>query len=74
MPGEALPKVGLAVKELMDADFRFFFGLADDELGYLLHAEAVDNEIYEYEQSMSVNKNAVSLLMERLTRLIEATD
>ncbi len=74
MPGEALPKVGLAVKELMKADYKFFFGLGDDELGYLLHAEAVDNELYDYEQSMSVNKNAVPLLMEQLKPLIEATE
>ncbi len=74
MPGEPLPVVGLAVKDLMNADFKFLFGLADDELGYLLHAEAVDNEMYEYEQSMSVNKNAVPLLMEQLKPLIEATE
>lgn len=74
MPGEPLPVVGLAVKDLMNADYRFFFGLGDDELGYLLHAAAVDNEMYEYEQSMSVNKNAVPLLMEQLEPLIEATE
>ena len=72
--GEPLPVVGLAVKDLMSADFRFFFGLSDDELGYLLHADAVDNEGYKYEQSMSVNKNAVPVLMEVLTPLIEATE
>lgn len=73
MPGEPLPKVGLSVKGLMDAQFRFFFGLADDELGYLLHAEAVDNERYAYEQRMSINPNAVPLLMERLEAAIDAT-
>ncbi|HJN17813.1 MAG TPA: hypothetical protein QGH10_20100, partial [Armatimonadota bacterium] len=74
MPGEALPTVGLAVKGLMNAEHRFFFGLADDELGYLLHAEAVDNEMYDYEQSMSVNKAAVPLLMEQLRPLIEGIE
>ena len=74
MPGEPLPVVGLAVKDLMKADYRFFFGLGDDELGYLLHAEAVDDERYGYEQSMSINKNAVPLLMEQLRPLIEATE
>jgi len=74
MPGEPLPKVGLAVKELMGAGFRFFFGLSDDELGYLLHAEAVDNEMYDYEQSMSVNKDGVPPLTEELAALIEAVE
>lgn len=73
MPGEALPPVGLAVKAMMNAKYRFFFGLCDDELGYLLHAEAVDNPTYRYEQSMSVNKNAVPLLMEKIRTLIERT-
>jgi hypothetical protein len=74
MPGEALPKVGLAVKGLMSAKYRFLFGLCDDELGYLLHADAVDNPLYKYEQSMSVNRNAVPLLMGQVRPLIEATD
>ncbi|MGQ9732313.1 MAG: hypothetical protein ACUVX8_13725 [Candidatus Zipacnadales bacterium] len=74
MPGEPLPAVGLAVKERMKADYKFFFSLADDELGYILHADAVDNALYKYEQSMSVNKQAASLLMEVLTPLIEAME
>ncbi len=73
MPGEPLPKVGLAAKGLMDARFRFFFGLADDELGYLLHAEAVGNGRYAYEQRMSIDPNAVPLLMEQLEAAIDIT-
>ena len=73
MPGEPLPKVGLAAKSLMDARFRFFFGLADDELGYLLHAEAVGDERYAYEQRMSINPNAAPLLMEQLEAAIDIT-
>jgi hypothetical protein len=74
LPGEALPKVGLAVKGLMTAKYRFFFGLCDDELGYLLHAEAVDNPLYRYEQSMSANPQAVPLLMEQVKAAVEATE
>ncbi|MBM3956785.1 MAG: hypothetical protein FJ313_01890, partial [Gemmatimonadetes bacterium] len=73
LPGEALPKVGLAVKGLMTAKYRFFFGLCDDELGYLLHAEAVDNALYKYEQSMSANPQAVPLLMEQVKAALGAT-
>jgi hypothetical protein len=72
MPGEALPKVGLATKALMDAEYRFFLGLCDDELGYLLHAEAIDNPMYDYEQSMSANPRAVPLLTEQLAGLLKA--
>ncbi|MBM3474217.1 MAG: hypothetical protein FJX75_13190 [Armatimonadetes bacterium] len=74
LPGEALPKVGLAVKGLMTAKYRFFFGLCDDELGYLLHAEALDNPLYKYEQSMSANPQAVPLLMEQVKAAVEATE
>ena len=37
MPGEPLPVVGLAVKDLMKADYKFFFGLGDDELARIIH-------------------------------------
>jgi hypothetical protein len=74
LPGEALPKAGLAVKNLMAAKYRFLFGLCDDELGYLLHAEAIDNPLYKYEQSMSANPRAVPLLMEQVQAVMEATE
>ena len=70
MPGEALPKVGLAAKALMTGKYRFLFGLCDDELGYLLHAEAIDNPLYKYEQSMSANPRGVPVLMDQLTSLL----
>lgn len=72
MPGEALPKVGLAAKALMTGKYRFFFGLCDDELGYLLHAEAIDNPLYRYEQSMSANPRGTPLLMEQLAAALNA--
>jgi len=72
MPGEALPKVGLAAKALMTGEYRFFLGLCDDELGYLLHAEAIGNPLYKYEQSMSANPRGVPVLMDQLTSLLNA--
>ena len=35
-PSEVLPKLGFQIKSAMDVKYRFIFGLADDELGYIL--------------------------------------
>ncbi|MBM3239291.1 hypothetical protein FJZ31_23610 [Candidatus Poribacteria bacterium] len=53
-PGEALPKLGLQVKSAMTTPYKFVFGLANDELGYIIPAEDFSDELYDYERSMSV--------------------
>ena len=53
-PGEALPKLGLQVKDAMTVPYKFVFGLANDELGYIIPAEDFSDELYDYESSMSV--------------------
>jgi hypothetical protein len=53
-PGEALPKLGLRVKEAMTTPYKFVFGLANDELGYIIPEEDFSDELYDYERSMSV--------------------
>jgi len=53
-PGEVLPKLGLRVKDAMSVPYKFVFGLANDELGYIIPAEDFSNELYDYERSMSV--------------------
>jgi hypothetical protein len=53
-PGEALPKLGLRVKATMTTPYKFVFGLANDELGYIIPEEDFSDELYNYERSMSV--------------------
>lgn len=69
-PGETLPKLGLRVKSAMNAKYRFIFGLANDELGYILAEEDFHREMYEYEKSMSVGPKIGTIATEKLIMLI----
>ena len=70
-PGEVLPKLGFQVKSAMDAKYRFIFGLADDELGYILDDQDFGREPYEYESSMSVGPTIGSLATNTLLDLLD---
>ena len=56
MPGEVLPNIGILLKRLLApyGDPVFLFGLANDELGYILSLEDYYLDLYSYERSMSV--------------------
>lgn len=56
IPGEALPKIGLEIKQKMRGKYKMIFGLANDELGYLIPGE--DWRPDAYEESMSVGPEA----------------
>ncbi|MBU7004905.1 MAG: neutral/alkaline non-lysosomal ceramidase N-terminal domain-containing protein [Theionarchaea archaeon] len=60
LPGEALPKVGLAIKELMRAKNKLLIGLGNDELGYIIPEEDFDPS--KYEESMSVGPKVAPLI------------
>ena len=70
-PGEVLPKPGFQVKNAMDAKYWFVFGLADDELGYILDDRDFGREPYEYESSMSVGPTIGSLTTNALLHLLD---
>ena len=70
-PGEVLSKLGFQVKSAMDAKYRFIFGLADDELGYILDDQDFGREPYEYESSMSVGPTIGSLATNALLDLLD---
>ena len=70
-PGEVLPKPGFQVKNAMNAKYRFIFGLADDELGYILDDQDFGREPYEYESSMSVGPTIGSLTTNALLDLLD---
>jgi len=69
-PGEVLPKLGYQVKDRMDTKYRFIFGLADDELGYILDDQDFGRYPYEYESSMSISRTAGSLTTNAIIRLL----
>ena len=56
VPGEALPKIGFALKNAISSPYKMVWGLANDELGYLIAGE--DWQPEEYEESMSVGPKA----------------
>jgi len=79
VPGELLPKLGLAIKgNLLRAGARVagIIGLANDELGYLLPEEDFAfpedpfNPGSHYEETMSVGPQAGKLVVEAVQALI----
>jgi len=71
IPGEALPKIGLRLKERMSTPFKMVFGLANDELGYLIPGE--DWRADAYEESMSVAGDAGDRIEAALVELIDGS-
>lgn len=76
VPGELLPRPGMMLRQMLNAPYRFLIGLADDELGYLIPSSEF---IYppnpfkpgaHYEETMSLSKYALPLLMEAWTTLL----
>jgi len=68
IPGEALPKVGLAIKAHMKASYKFLIGLGDDELGYIIPRE--DFDVSKYEESMSVGPKTAPIIENGLKALL----
>ncbi len=68
IPGEALPKIGFALKDAINSPYKMVWGLANDELGYLIAGE--DWQPNEYEESMSVGPKAGDQIREALVELI----
>ncbi len=69
IPGESCPEIGMAVKEKMRAEFKFFVGLGNDELGYILRSPQFDDPLYAYERSMSIGRSAAVIEGELLGML-----
>jgi hypothetical protein len=68
-PGEAYPKLGLAVRA-RQKPLSFQFGLVDDELGYILYPDDFSKELYHYESSMSVGPELSGLIERALDELL----
>ena len=79
VPGELLPKLGLAIKDKLSAagaPVTGIIGLANDELGYILPKEDYRyplnplNPKDHYEETMSISKEVGPRLMEAVERLL----
>ena len=69
-PGETEPGLGLACKELLSGAPRFFFGLCNDEIGYILQASDFGTNLYKYETSMSLSADSAGILMKTLREMV----
>ena len=56
VPGEIFPVIGFEIKEQIYAPFRFVFGLASDELGYMMNPDQFDDDTYRYERRVSLGR------------------
>ncbi|MBC7329816.1 neutral/alkaline non-lysosomal ceramidase N-terminal domain-containing protein [bacterium] len=72
-PGEALPKVGFALKELLKAKYKMIIGLACDEIGYILTKEDFGTQLYSYESSMSLGPKIADVLLQFGRKLVSGT-
>jgi hypothetical protein len=70
VPGELLPRPGLALRAALKERYRFIIGLGQDELGYILDPADFDRQLYRYERSMSVGKQTWPILFQALQDLM----
>ena len=69
VPGEILPNLGLAIKDLLPQP-RMLWSLANDEIGYILTEEDYFDDTYKYERGMSLGSKAGTLVFEHLKKLL----
>ncbi|MDQ7054743.1 MAG: neutral/alkaline non-lysosomal ceramidase N-terminal domain-containing protein [candidate division KSB1 bacterium] len=69
IPGEALPKIGLAIKDAMRAPYKMVIGLTNDELGYLI--PSADWQPQSYEESMSLGREAGDAVRAAIIALLQ---
>lgn len=72
VPGEALPRVGFELEGLVGREPTLVVGLGGDELGYLIHEDDFERELYDYERTVSPGPLATTLLRTTAARLVEA--
>lgn len=67
VPGEMQPGLGLKIKALIGA--KMVFGLANDEIGYILPTEDFYSDLYKYERTMSVGPETGRLIYEAFRQM-----
>ena len=71
IPGEALPNIGIYLKNHMQGTPRFVLGLCCDELGYILTPEDFDLKLYRYESSVSVGPQIEPKMVHNLLSIMQ---
>lgn len=71
IPGEAYPRLGLDLRKQMQGNPNFIFGLANDELGYIMYSDDCRKSQYRYEKTMAVSCKIGDQLYEELVELIK---
>ena len=74
VPGEIFPSLGSLYKRWLATPYPFIFGLATDELGYIMGAAEFEDSTYEYEQSMSAGPATGPTLTRAVRELLGATE
>lgn len=74
VPGEIFPSLGFLYKRWLATPYPFIFGLATDELGYIMGAKEFEDSTYEYEQSMSAGPATGPTLTRAVHDLLGATE
>ena len=69
-PGEAFPELGLRIKSHMSGSTRFFVGLGNDELGYIMDEDEYAQPPHEYEATMCVGPGTGLLLQQAVLDLL----
>jgi putative sterol carrier protein len=70
IPGEAEPKINFTLKDMMNGQPKFVFGICQDELGYIMVPEDYGTEKYNYETSMSIGKSIAPAVVDALKALL----
>lgn len=69
-PGEPLPAVGFEANRILNKEFPLLVSLGNDEIGYVLAEEMFTDELYSYEQSMSLGPQTANVLLAALKDLV----
>lgn len=70
LPGETLPVVGFAAKDLLRGKSKFLFSLGNDELGYLLDERIMKDPAYFYEKTVSPGPAATRTFLGWIAQMV----
>ncbi|OGR94513.1 MAG: hypothetical protein A2902_04715 [Elusimicrobia bacterium RIFCSPLOWO2_01_FULL_64_13] len=68
VPGELFPELGNVFRERMAGEYKFLFGLADNEIGYIVPEDGWRED--GYEEGMSLGPKTGVLLLDAFTRVL----
>jgi len=74
VPGEIFPSLGRRYREAMKSDLGFLVGLGNDELGYIMEPTEFEDDIYSYEQMMSLGPKTGPALDAAVDAALQALD